>query len=441
MLNHLILWLFKKLMFAGTMFLTDPLYNEIDATNLESVRKNVVFDNLFVDTPFQAKLRASGVMDPFLGGSGMFEGFIYGRVQGAAVAPGSTVTVTRQQLNTGMKFLPKAYVAWAPIDDWELDEGSGTGGVVNSGPSLIANQYQILMENMTMMINTMLEMDSFRHGQPTGTGVTDNRVLNSNGLDEALNNGIDPSPFGNIYPTYGGDTRNGVIGPALNSTPLWLGQPNAGATAANAATTINAAGQIDFNALMRLWAQCIVTGGKPDLGITNVFGFAAVANALDAQRRDVSNTKHDISWDGFTFNGVDIYPDPLAPSALAQSFLSLSPTAGKAGNNNLIDGAGGNSQTATIVTPQFTNAGANVALSPTGSGFPSNSTCTVGEVLYFLESGSFKLRPTDKKGWNFGLRRSPMPNNVSMDALFMRLGTNLYNVMPRHSALALGFSS
>jgi hypothetical protein len=45
----------------------------------------------------------------------MFEGFIYGRVQGAAVAPGSTVTVTRQQLNTGMKFLPKAYVTWAPL--------------------------------------------------------------------------------------------------------------------------------------------------------------------------------------------------------------------------------------------------------------------------------------------------------------------------------------
>src|SRR5258705_13780985 len=70
--------------------LTDPLYSEIDATNLESVRKNVVFDNLFVDTPFQAKLRSAGVLDPFLGGSGMFEGFIYGRVQGAALAPGLT---------------------------------------------------------------------------------------------------------------------------------------------------------------------------------------------------------------------------------------------------------------------------------------------------------------------------------------------------------------
>jgi len=429
----------KRLFLLAIPFVTDPLYNEIEATNLESVRKNVVFDNLFVDTPFQQKLRKAGVMDPFLGGNGMMEGFIYGRVQGQAIAPGSTVTVTRQQTNTAMKFQPKAYVTWCPLDDWELDDGSGTGGVINSGPALIANQYQILMENMTMTLNTMLEMDSFRHGQPAGTGVSDNRILNTNGLDEALNNGIDPSPFGNIYGTFGSNTRNGVIGPALNSTPLWLGQVSSGASASSLGTS--GTGQIDFNALMRLWSQCIVTGGKPDLGITNVFGFAAVANALDAQRRDVSNTKHDIAWDGLTFNGVDIYADPLAPSALAQDFLSLAPTAGKAGNNNLVDGSGSSTQTGTIVTPQYTSGGANVAVSATGSGFPSNSTCTVGEVLYFLESGSFKLRPTDKKGWNFGLRRSPMPNNVSMDALFMRLGTNLYNVMPRHNAVAFGFSA
>jgi hypothetical protein len=222
---------------------TDPLYNEIDATNLESVRKNVVFDNLFVDTPFQAKLRKAGVFDPFLGGNGMMEGFIYGRVQGAAVAPGSSVTVTRQQLNTGMKFQPKAYVAWAPLDDWELDDGSGTGGVINSGPSRIANQYQILMENMTSTINTMLEMDSFRHGQASGTGVTGNRILNSNGLSEALNNGVDPSWDGNVFTTYGSQTRNGVIGPALNSTPLYLG------------SSTGATGQIDFNALMTMWGQ------------------------------------------------------------------------------------------------------------------------------------------------------------------------------------------
>jgi hypothetical protein len=408
--------------------MADPLYNEIDATNLESVRKNVVFQNLFVDTPFQAKLRRAGVWDPFLGGSGMMEGYIYGRPQGAAVSPGQTVTVTRQQQNSGMKFVPKAYVSWNPLDDWELDDGSGTGGVINSGPAMIANQYQILMENMVEMINTMIEMDSFRHGQAAATGVSDNRILDSNGLSEALNNGVDPSWDGNYFTTYGSATRNGVIGKALNSTPLFLG------------TATGATGQIDFNALMRMWAQCTVTGGKPDLGITNVLGFVAIANALDAQRRDVSNKNHDIQWDGLNFNSVDIYADPLAPSALAGNFLSLAPAGGTALNNNLVDGAGNSTQTGTFVSPTFSGI-ATGALNTTGSNIPSNTTITVGEVLFFLESSSFKIRPTNKKGWNYGLRRSPMPNNVSMDALFMRLGTNLYNVMPRHNCQAFGFSA
>lgn len=399
---------------------TDPLFNEIESGNLESVRKNTVFQNFFVATPFQAKLRKAGVMEPFLGGNGMVEGFVYGRLQGAAVAPGSTVTVTRQQTNTAFKMQPKAYVSWAPIDDWELDDGSGSGGVINSGPSRIINQYTVLMEGLTDQINTMLEMDSFRHGQPSASGIGENRVLNSNGLSEALNNGTDPSWDGNIFSTYGSQTRNGVIGAALNSTPLWCG------------TSTGSVGQMDFNILMQLWAQCTVTGGQPDLGITNVFGFVAIANALDAQRRDISNTKHDIKWDGLNFNGVDIYADPLAPSAQAIDYIPLAPVGGAAGNNNLVDGSGMSTVTSTFTSPASPTA---------GSRLPSATTCTVGEVLFFLESSSFKIRPTDKKGWNFGLRRSPMPNNVSMDALFMRLGTNLYNTMPRHSAQAYGFSA
>ena len=400
--------------------MADPLYNEIDASNLESVRKNVVWNNLFVDTPFQAKLRRAGVWDPFLGGSSMFEGFIYGRPQGQAIAPGSTVTVTRQQMNTAFKFFPKAYTSWVPLDDWELDDGTGTGGVINSGPAMIVNQYQIFMELMVEMINTMVEMDSFRHGQASGTNISDNRVLNTNGLDEALNNGTDNSPFGNIYATYGGQTRNGVVGPALNSTPLWFGN-SSGAT-----------GQIDFNGLMAMWTNCTITGGNPDLGITGPFGFAAIANALDAQRRDISNTKHDINWRGLNFNGVDIYADPLAPSAKSSQFLSLAGGGGAAGNNNLVDGAGSNT-----VTGKFTST----ATPTTASGLPASTSCTVGEVIYFLEAESFKIRPTNKKGWNYGLRRAPMPNNVSMDALFMRLGTNLYNCMPRHNQVGYGFTS
>jgi hypothetical protein len=411
---------------------TDPLYNEIDASNLESVRRNVVFNNLFVGTPFQAKLRRAGVWDEFLGGAGMMEGILYGRTQGAAVNPGQTITVTRQQINTGIKFLPKAYATWYPLDDWEMDDGSGTGGVINSGPSMIVDQYQLYMENLVLTMNTMQEMDSFRHGQAASAFITDNRVKTINGLDEALNNGVDPSVYGNVYKSYGGQQRNGNIGIALNSTPIYCGTPTGGT------------GQIDFAVLMQLWSQCKVTGGSPSLGITNVFGFKAVAIALDAQRRDISNTRHDIKWDGLNFNGVDIYADPLAPSAQAQNYIALGSGAGGGqGNASLVDGVGSSTTVPTITTPQFTNptTGAPVPVSPTGSGLPSNQTIAPGEVLYFLEPESFKIRPTNKKGWNFGLRRAPMPNNVSIDALFMRLGINLYNTQPRHNCYAFAFSS
>lgn len=415
--------------------LADPLMNEVDASTLESVRKNVVYNNLFVNTPFQAKLRQAGVFDPFLGGSGMQEGIIFGRPQGSAVRPGQTITITRQQMNTAMIFQPKAYAAWLPIDDWELDDGSGTGGVINSGPAAICDLYSIFMQLLVEMINTMIEMDSFRHGQAAGTGITDNRILDSNGLSEALNNGVDPSWDGNVFTTYGGNTRNGVIGPALNSTPLWCGNSSGGV------------GQIDTNVLMRLWSQCAITGGNPTLAITNVFGFVAVVNALEAQRRDVSLTQHNVEWKALSFNGMEIYQDPLAPSALSQDFLALTPagvSGGKAGNNNLIDGAGSNTITSTFKTPIYTNNGVTVATgqpSPTGSNLPCNTTVTVGEVISVLDPKTFKIRPTNKSGWNYGVRSAPMPNNVSLDAMFMRLGTNLYNTQPRQNCHAYGFGS
>lgn len=406
----------------------DPLYNEIDGSTLESVRKNVIFNNFFVTTAFQAKLRAAGALDPFLGGSAMMEPFLYGRVQGQAVRPGQSVTITRQPINSAMSFQEKAYVAWFPYDDWEMDDGSGQGGVINSGEARIINLYQMIMENATEVIETMLEMDSYRHGQVASTGVGDNRILNSNGVDECFNNGIDPSPFGNVYPTYGSSLRNGVIGKALNSTPLYLGNAQGGV------------GQIDFNALMQLWAQCKVTGGEPDLGITNVFGFVAIANALDAQRRDVSQTKHDITFDGLSFNGVDIYASPLAPSSQAQNYLPLAGANGTAGNNTLVDGAGLSTQLQPFTSPQFYQNGSPVAFSPTGSGIPSNTVIQPGEYLLFCKASEFYLRPTDKPGWNFGIRKGSYANNVSMETVMIRLGTNLYNTMPRRGALAYGFS-
>lgn len=407
----------------------DPLYNEIDASTLEAVRRNVIFNNFFLETAFQQKLRASGALDPYLGGSAAMEPFIYGRVQGAAVRPGQSVTITRNPINSAMNFQEKAYVSWFPYDDWQMDDGSGQGGVINSGEARIVNLYQIIFENANQVIETMIEMDAYRHGQAPSTGVLDNRSLCSNGVDEAFNNGIDPSPYGNVYTQYGGNLRNGVIGKALNSRPLYLGTPTGGP------------GQIDFNALMQAWGECIARNGKPDMGITNVFGFVAIADALDAQRRNVSNTNHDIQFDGLNFNGIDIYASPLAPSSEAGELLPLAGKWGQAGNNTLADGVGVSTQLFPFTSPQFTFNGAPVPFSATGSRIPSNTTINPGEYLMICTASEFHLRPTDKPGWNFGVRKTQMPNNVSLDAVMIRLGTNLYNPMPRHGVIVYGFSA
>jgi hypothetical protein len=413
----------------------DPLRNPVDAANQESVRRNVLFDNLFVGTALQAALRRDGVLDPYLGGDGMVENIQYGRVQGAALPPGKSVSVTGQQLTSQVKWQEKLIAAWSPIDDWYYDDGSGQGGVINSGPARILDAYQVLLTTMVSTIDTMLEMSLYRHGQPSGSGgqtgsVLDNRIWDVNGLDEACNNGIDVSPFGNIYGLYGSAVRNGAIGPAMNSTPIWLG------------TSTGGTGQIDFGALTYGKAVAEVRGGNPKLGITNVFGFAAIAVALEAQRRDISNTKHDIMYTGLNFDGMDIYKDPLAPSAIAGEFISLGAVQGKAGNTSLVDGSNSSTQTGTVTTPQFYNsAGAAVTVSPTGSKQPSNTVCTVGEVLYMIDTSSVKIRPSDKPGFDYGIVQERVPFNPTAQYIIQRLATTMYIAQPFKNTLMFGFSS
>ena len=284
-----------------------------------------------------------------------------------------------------------------------------------------------------MHINTMVEMDSFRHGQAQQAGnITDNRIKCSNGLDEA---------------SITASTRRSTA----TATPPTAARP---ATATSAST-----GTRRRCILARLgWrhrpdrrgldaetvGRCTITGGKPTLGITNVFGFKAIAIALDAQRRDINLKKHDLEWVAFSYNGVEIYPDPLAPSAVAQNYIPLGPAQGGAqGNTNLVDGVGSEHADHLVYhSAVCERVGSTVELLADRI-WPAVELTTIqpSEALYFLEPESFKIRPTNKPGFRFGIRRVPQQNNVSVDGIMMRLGINLYNTQVRHNNYAFGFSA
>jgi hypothetical protein len=415
----------------------DPTYSEIDSANLESVRDEVVWNEFFVGYPFLDELRRSGVAEPYLGGAGMTEPILYGTAQGMAVDPAQTVTLVRQQITDKLKFVEKGYSSYFAYSDWEMGPN---GGVINSGPSRIFDLYSIFLSTCMQNINTMLEMDAFRHGQSQSTTVNDDRHKASNGLDEALNNGIDTSLWGNRYMSYGQQLRNGAIGKAINVTPYYLGQPNYGTSSSAPATS--GPGQIDFKSLLHLGQQSRMWGGNPKLGITNLFGFEAIATALQAYYRDVQHDNHDIKWQSLNFNGTEIHQDPLAPSAVAQYYIPINGTSGATSNTQLKDGVGSNTATIAYQTPQFySSSNAPLNFSPTNSKLPSNAIIQPSEAVYYLDPSTFKLRTTNNEEWNFGTRMTKQYDSVSMNAVYLKLATNLYCCQPNKNAYAYGFAA
>lgn len=388
----------------------DPIFNELSATTRNDIREGVVYNEFFVDTPFQDHLRREGAIDPFGGGTLMQEPFLYQGPDGGGVESGQTVTVTRKQIIAAMGFIPKKYATWFSVDDYEMSNGESSG-VINTGPNAAVDLYTAYLEALTEQLNTFLEMDAYRHGQASSAGlITDNRTLLINGLSEACNNGLDPSWDGNVFQNYGQQPRNGAIKNTLNSVPRWAGNPD-GST-----------GQISYEFLLQTYSQAI---HRPTIGITSQIGYTYIAGLFQRQQRfDVLGVRRDgIKWAGISFEDAIIYQDWLVPSAVDPGFLP----------SNLVGGAGNTNQTGTITVP---------ATVSTASGLPVATTvCTVGETLWWLNGPTWHSRPTTDPAWFFGIRRTSAYDNVSLDALFMRLAINLYTDAPRDNVQTYGFSS
>jgi hypothetical protein len=181
---------------------------------LADLREDVLVDNFFVETPWQKKMRAMGALEDFNGGTFMQDPFMYDRVNGGAIAPGSDVTVMQKQIIAATAFVPKEYVEQVPLNLWE------TNVIQGSGPAVKVKLIDAYMQNAVQALNTDIAIDFYRHGQNiTGS----NRQIFINGLSEALNDGVNPSWDGNVFTTYGGQSRNGVIQNVLNSIPTWVG--------------------------------------------------------------------------------------------------------------------------------------------------------------------------------------------------------------------------
>src|SRR2546421_1662888 len=222
----------------------------ISATTLADLRDDVLYDCFFIDTAWQRKMRVMGALDEFLGGSVMQTPFMYDRVNGGAYAPGSDVTVTQKQILAATAFVPKAYKEDVPLNLFQ------TNVIQGSGPAVKVKLVDAYMANAVQALNTDIAIDFYRHGQNISGS---NRQIFINGLSEALNDGINPSWDGNVFPNYGGQARNGAITVALNSIPTWVGDQNGNP------------GQITYKVIVEAYMNCVQ---RPDTGLCNKGLFA-----------------------------------------------------------------------------------------------------------------------------------------------------------------------
>lgn len=375
----------------------DPLFDQLSSTTLADLREDVLYDVFFVDSAWMRKFRVSGALDEFMGGTIMQTPFQYDRVNGGAYAPGSDVEVQQKQIIASTAFVPKAYKEDVPLNLFR------TNVIQAAGPAVKIKEVDAYMTNAVQALNTDIAIDFYRHGQNiTGS----NRILFINGLSEALNDGVNPSWDGNVFTTYGGQLRNGVVNNVLNSIPIWCGDQQGNT------------GQITYKVLVESYLNCVQ---RPDIGICNKALYAYLLERQEPKQRFEEKQDVTIGMSGLKLLDAMIFEDKLAPSTKYGTILPS-----------------GLSQTTSIKPAAFTTPTLSAAQRAI-SNFPSNLSVNPGEPFFWLRSKGWKFRPATDPEYNFNFTppiRSA--NNPDLIVMFLKAALNCYTTSPRDNSQILG---
>jgi hypothetical protein len=377
--------------------MTDPTFDQIAATTLADLRDDVLYDNFFVETAWLRKLRTSGALDEFAGGTFMQEPFMYDRVNGGAIAPGSDVTVTQKQIIAAAAFVPKEYLEQVPLNLFQ------TNVVQGSGPAVKVKTVDAYMTNAVQALNTDIAIDFYRHGQNISGS---NRIIYINGISEALNDGVNPSWDGNVFTNYGGQARNGAIGVALNSIPTWVGDQ------------LGNVGQITYKTLVEAYWNCVQ---PPDIGLCNKALFSYLQERQEPKQGFTIQQDVTIGMSGLKVMDAYIFMDKLAPSTKYGQILPS-----------------GLSQTTSIQPQPFTTPTLN-STQRAISNYPSATSVNPGEPFFWLRAKGWKLRPSNDPEYDFNFTppiRSQ--NNADLIVIFLKAALNAYTPQPRDNWQLVG---
>lgn len=261
---------------------------QLDPVNTVATKKILpgVVDNFFKSGPLIAYLKTR--FNRRWTGPLIQENFMYGVPgKGGAYKKGATFNTVQVQNKTGMLFNPRYYMVNVTefLEDLEVEM---------AGPTAAFSQLKVDLAAAAIQMSSILEIAMYHNGQDVG-GV--DRTAELNGLEEALTNGVDQTWTGNVFPSYGGQTRASVA-PALNS-------PTGLIPASNTTTS--------FRVLEHSYMSTVIGAERPKLGITSNRMMGFIAETFSPQQKiDVMDPE--INWPGMKFNQATIVVSQYIPS-------------------------------------------------------------------------------------------------------------------------------
>ncbi len=371
----------------------DPILDEINLTTLKEIYPRVIEDNFFLDTPFQAYLRARSMV-PFGGGAFMQNVFLYAPLIGGSYAKGASFNITKRQTLAGTLFDPKFYEVSVPEYKEDIQ-------VLNKGPLAVFSLIDIDLRNALNTISAIIAVAMSLHGQGSGSGIVGNRPNDINGWIEALNDGITPGWDGSIFVNYGTQPRNGVITNKMNSVPVWVG------------TQTGATAPITYQILEEIYQIASIGREEPDLEVCNKAVYAFIKERIQPQQRFAQERDPYFGCSGMRHNSAMILKDDYFPSL-------------KFGQN---DPDLGNFLTGTFTSPGTVG---------TGSNMPTATLLTVGEVLAMFNTRKWLFRISDDPEYGFGFSGFvPAQDNTKVVGQ-EKAAVNLECTGPRYNLQAFG---
>jgi hypothetical protein len=399
-----------------------PLFSQIEASTIEAYEKGRVARTLFTATPILRVLRTNkSIYRPWQGGSYQKVPFDIQPSKAGAYDPGTdTFIVQEVQNQDAMAFDPKKYNA-------EVTINMAITGIYNVGARQIFDVLKEKYNNAISSLDEQIAQDIPNHGQPSGTGVANDRHKSLNGFAEMFADGLSPVWTGDTFPLYGREARNtGLTGTVLNSVPYWGGNAD------------GSAGPISLPLLNLTYNRCKqgkgegkILGGKPNYGFCSDYLYGQISSrVLGMQRMDSAVKSPTINLEGLKFNQAIIFADSYMPGTQNGLYVNNAAVL-----PNITTGTVPQSALQTASTS--TN---NVALSNMPLQSAATSGLTVGETFFWVRDDTLRFVFPKSGPYSFkfsGLQRA-FDSDIQEDII--RAAMVLYCLIPSSNQASFGFN-